>query len=256
MLETTEDNIAQQPLDARCSDVAHTARVAMLGQLASALAHELSQPLAAILRNAEAAEIMLRSATPDLTELRAIVADIHRDDRRASAVIERLRALLKRRQLDFQPIAVDELVQETSSLVRSGAAARRIALETMIPANLPRISGDRVHLSQVLLNLLLNGVDAAAALDRPGRSVTVTARVTATRSIEVAVTDSGPGISAPLLGRLFEPYFTTKPDGMGMGLAVSRMIVEAHGGRLWAENHEGAGATFRFTIPQAEGCDE
>ena len=230
-------------------ELAHAGRVTMLGQLASALAHELSQPLGAILRNIEAAEMMLDSESPDLEELRAIVADVHSADRRACDVIERLRALLKRRRLDLQPVALDSLVHEVSALVRPDAIAKRVTLECEVMSCLPRVRGDRVHLSQVLINLILNGVDAALSSSLPSRKVIIAARDNGQHTIEVAVTDSGAGIPAEHVDRVFEPFFTTKPGGMGMGLAVSRTIIEAHGGRLWAENNATGGATFRFTLP-------
>jgi two-component system sensor kinase FixL len=233
-------------------NLAHAGRVSMLGQLASALAHELSQPLAAILRNSEAAEMMLRGNSPDLEELRAIVADIHGDDQRAAEVISRLQTLLKRRHLDFEAISVDGLVRDVSSLVRPDAVAKRVTLEYAVEAGLPALSGDRVHLSQVLINLIINGMDAIASSEQPRGLVRVAARPAAERAVELSVIDSGTGIPPHMLSRLFEPFFTTKENGMGMGLAVSRTIVEAHGGRFWAENNPAGGATFRFTIPTVQ----
>ncbi len=237
------------------SNLAHAGRVSMLGQLASALAHELSQPLAAILRNSEAAEMMLRGEAPDLEELGAIIKDIHGDDRRAAEVIARMKNLLKRRHLDFESIAVDGLVRDVSTLVRPDAVAKRVTIECAIESGLPPVSGDRVHLSQVLINLIINGMDSIA--EAAGRSpgiVRVAARPGSEHAVELAVIDSGAGISPLTLPRLFEPFFTTKSHGMGMGLAVSRTIVEAHGGRFWAENNPGGGATFRFTIPAVEAA--
>jgi two-component system, LuxR family, sensor kinase FixL len=234
-------------------DLAHAGRVTMLGQLASALAHELSQPLAAILRNAESGEMILRTPSPDLEDLRAIMEDICRDDRRAGDIIDRLRGLLKRRRMEFQAIAVDGLVQEVGALVRSDAIAKQVSLEYAVASGLPRVSGDRVHLSQVLINLIVNGMDAIGHSARTRRVVGVAAKANAESLIEVAVTDSGSGIPKDVLNRLFEPFFTTKSGGMGMGLAVSRLIVEAHGGRLWAENNPTGGATFRFTVPAVAG---
>jgi two-component system sensor kinase FixL len=230
-------------------ELAHAGRVTMLGQLASALAHELSQPLGAILRNIEAAEMILGSESPDLEEIRAIVADVHSADRRACDVIERLRALLKRRRLDFQPVALESLVHEVSTLVGPDALEKRVTLQCDVTSGLPRVRGDRVHLSQVLINLILNGVDAALTSNEPIRKVIIAAHEGGRQTIEVAVTDSGTGILPEHVDRVFEPFFTTKPGGMGMGLAVSRTIIEAHGGRLWAENNVAGGATFRFTLP-------
>lgn len=232
-------------------DLAHAGRVTMLGQLASALAHELSQPLAAILRNAESGEMILRTASPDLEDLRAIMEDIRRDDRRAGDIIERLRALLKRRRMEFQTIAVEGLVQEVGGLVRPEAIAKHVSLEYAVASGLPNVMGDRVHLSQVLINLIVNGMDAIGQTAKTRRIVGVAAKAGAESLIELAVTDTGSGIPQDVINKLFQPFFTTKSGGMGMGLAVSRLIVEAHGGRLWAENNPAGGATFRFTVPAA-----
>lgn len=233
--------------------LAHSGRVSTLGQLASALAHELNQPLGAILRNAEAAELFLQDPVPDLEEVRAILGDIQRDDRRAGDVIDRLRAMLKRRDdLEASPIAVDGLLAEATGLARADAAARRVTIEIEAAPELPPIRGDRVHLQQVLLNLLLNAMDAVAAMPDAARRVCLRAGRNGGGTVEITVRDAGPGIAAGKLGEIFEPFFTTKAHGMGMGLAISRTIIEAHRGQIWAENNAGeAGATFRFTLPVA-----
>ena len=225
----------------------------MMGQLASALAHEINQPLGAILRNAEAAELFLDNASPDLDEIRAIVADIRKDDQRAGSVIDRMRGLLKRQPLDTRALDVGELVSEVRALVRADAAARQVKLEVNVPADLPLVRGDRVHLQQVLLNLILNGMDAIDGASRDNRRISITARLAAARTVEIAVSDTGSGIPRDKVPHVFESFFTTKPSGMGMGLPISRTIIEAHGGRIWAENNNnGGGATFRFTLPLAE----
>jgi len=234
-------------------ELAHASRVTMLGQLASSLAHELNQPLGAILRNVEAAELFLQSDKPDLDELRAIVADIHKDDQRAGDVIDRLRALLKRRQLDPRPVPLSELVDEVVALTRVASATRHVGIKIDVPRDLPLVRGDRIHLQQVLLNLLLNGIDALADVVDGERTLTVRARAAGGGFVEVALGDNGPGIPADTLARLFEPFFTTKQQGLGLGLPISRTIVEAHGGRIWAENNAGRGATFRFMLPVAKG---
>lgn len=234
-------------------EVMHAGRVTMLGQLASSLAHELNQPLGAILRNAEAAELFMKNESPDLDELRAIVADIRKDDQRAGDVIDRLRALLKRRQLDPRPVPLSELVDEVVMLTRVDSATRHVGVEIDLPRDLPLVRGDRIHLQQVLLNLLLNGMDALADVADGERLLTVRARSADGAFVEVAVGDNGQGIPADEVGQLFEPFFTTKPQGMGLGLPISRTIVEAHGGKIWVENNAERGTTFRFTLPVAKG---
>lgn len=233
------------------SELAHASRVSMMGQLASALAHELSQPLGAILRNTEAAELFLEHDPPDLDELRAIMADIRQDDQRAGGVIDRLRALLTRRSFAPRELSVSEELANVLALVRSDSTTRKVALETDVASDLPLVMGDPVHLQQVLLNLILNAMDAVADLPVARRKVAVRAQRHSESEVEVAVEDNGPGIAPERLGRLFEPFFTTKANGMGIGLSISHTIIEAHGGRIWAENNAGEGATFRFTLPLA-----
>lgn len=232
--------------------LAHTSRVSMMGQLVTALAHELHQPLGAILRNAEAAELFLEHDPPDLDELRAILADIRADDRRAREVIDRLRTLLKRRSIEPLVLSVIDVLSNLAALTRADAAARSIAMEIGSGAGLPPVMGDGVHLQQVLLNLVLNAMDAIDVADSKTRLITVRAECRCGKEVEVVVSDTGPGIASVELGLVFEPFFTTKTSGMGIGLSVSRTIIEAHGGRIWAENNAMGGATFRFTLPTEE----
>ena len=233
-------------------EIAHIDRVSMMGQLASSLAHEINQPLGAILRNAEAAELFMQDKSPDLDEIRAILADIRKDDQRAGGVIDRMRGLLKRQDLDGRPVDVEELVGGVAVLVHSDAVVRHIKLELSLADHLPPVLGDVVHLQQVLLNLIVNGMDALDAWNGDVRRVRVTAALEGPKTVEMAVSDSGPGIPAAQLKHIFDPFFTTKANGMGMGLAISRTIIEAHNGRLWAENLNDGGASFRFTLPIAE----
>lgn len=237
----------QQTMELR-DTLAHTGRVSLLGQLASALAHELSQPLGAILRNAEAAEIMLKQAAPDIEELRAIVDDILRDDQRAGGVINKLRSLLGKGELKLQPLDLPEIISDVLALLRSDATARHVRLDAVIEPGLTEIHGDRIHLQQVLLNLIVNAMDALADMSDTDRTVWVLARMINSATVEVRVCDNGPGIPDEKLGLLFEPFFTTKATGMGMGLPVSKTIIEAHNGKLTAENRPGGGACFCFTL--------
>jgi C4-dicarboxylate-specific signal transduction histidine kinase len=233
-------------------ELAHAGRVSTLAQLATGLAHELSQPLSAILRNAEAGALLLRTASPSLDDLNAILVDIRKDDERAGNVIDRMRRLLKRQTLAMEPLSVGSVVDDVVGLVRADAASRQVNLHLNIPVGLPQIRGDRVLLQQVLLNLVLNGMDALNGTQRRGRGVNVAARLESECLVEVAVSDDGPGIANWALANLFDPFFTTKPGGMGLGLPISRAIVEAHGGRLWAADNTGGGAVFCFTLPVAD----
>ncbi len=250
--DVTADKQAEQETQLLRQEVAHVGRISMIGQLASALAHEINQPLGAILRNAEAAELIMQDASPDLGEIREIVADIRKDDQRAGTVIDRMRGLLKRQPLDTRPLHVGELLGDVRLLVRADAVARQVKLEVDAPGDLPPVRGDRVHLQQVLLNLILNGMDALNGASREDRRISVSALLCGAHTIEIAVRDTGSGIPADKLGRVFDPFFTTKPNGLGMGLPISRTIIEAHGGRFWAENNNSGGATFHFTLPTAE----
>ncbi len=233
-------------------ELAHAGRVSMMGQLASALAHELNQPLGAILRNAEAAELFLQNKQPNLDEIREIISDIRRDDQRAGEVIDRLRSLLKRRDIESQPLSLNEVLGEVLELTRSDAGARSVRLEVSPEPGLPWVRGDRVHLQQVLINLIINGMDAVNETTLPDRKVLVSARRADPPFVEVQVSDTGPGIPADKLDHVFDPFYTTKAHGMGMGLPISRTIIEAHGGRITAENAEGGGALFSFTLRMDE----
>ncbi|MCE9657649.1 MAG: PAS domain-containing protein [Burkholderiales bacterium] len=247
---TARKNTEQEMLRLR-QDIAHVSRVSVMGQLASNLAHEINQPLGAILRNAEAATLILQKPAPDLQEIDAILEDIRNDDQRAGEVVDRMRTMLRRRELAMAPLDCGQVLGDVAALLRADAAARHVGLELAVPADLPAVRGDRVQIQQVLLNLILNAMDALDGLDDQSRFVAVTARRQETQGVEISVADSGPGIPADQLERIFEPFVTTKTQGIGMGLSISRGIVETHGGRLRAENNAGRGATFRFTLPLA-----
>jgi C4-dicarboxylate-specific signal transduction histidine kinase len=230
-------------------ELAHMNRVSAMSELAASIAHEINQPLAAILSNAQAAQRLLARTPPDLAEVRDALADIVDDDRRAGKVIQQIRAML--RKSDPQVIAQDlnELVREVVRLLASAALLQGATLSIKLAPSLPRACGDGIQLQQVLLNLIVNALDAVSRRPPDARLVVVQTRVAALGRVELSVTDSGEGIAEADIERVFEPFFTTKVQGLGMGLALSRTIVEAHGGRLWAERRPGEGATFRCALP-------
>jgi PAS domain S-box-containing protein len=251
VVDITERRHSEMELQRLRGQLAHAGRVSVMGQLAAAMAHELNQPLGAILSNAEAAELFLNQNPPALGELRDILTDIRKDDERAGEVIRRMRSLLRRQEMDRQPLAINPLVRDVHRLLSADAALRRVVIVTELAPGLPLIEGDRIHLQQVLLNLILNAMEAIDKAPNENRRVVVQTNRSENGAVAISVTDSGPGIEPGNLSRLFEPFFTTKQNGMGMGLAICQQIVAAHAGRLAAENHPAGGAVFRVTLPAA-----
>jgi C4-dicarboxylate-specific signal transduction histidine kinase len=229
-------------------DLAHLTRVSTLGELAASLAHELNQPLTAILSNVQAAQILLDRDSPDLAEVREILSEVVTDDERAGEIIRHLRSLFKKGQRERAPLDVNELIREVLRLLQNDVALRGASFRVDLGAGLPLVEGDRVQLQQVVLNLVVNGLDAMR--DRPPgeRHLTIRSSLDKTK-MQIEVADLGQGIPEADRERLFEPFYTTKPAGMGMGLAIARSIVEAHGGSLSVVNRPGVGATFRVLIP-------
>jgi C4-dicarboxylate-specific signal transduction histidine kinase len=243
------DRSAQIALDKAQAELAHVTRVTTLGQLTASIAHEVNQPLAAIIVNAEACLRWLDRATPDLDEARQAVEQIARDGHRADEVIRRVRALAKKTDTAKTALDVNEVVNEVIVLVRRELASRRVSLRMDLGPDLPLVVADRVQLQQVLLNLVINGIEAMQSVtDRP-RELVIRSRRDNAHQVLVAVADSGVGISAEHADRLFSAFFTTKSSGMGMGLSICRSIMEAHGGRLWATANVPHGATFQLTLP-------
>ena len=235
----------------RMAELAELNRRSTVGELSASIAHELTQPLSAISHNAEAAALILRAQSPDLSELRDIVAGITRDQRCATEVIKRLRNLLGKTPSETQEIDLSEAVREVFELLSASAAARHITLSTSLATQALHVSGDRIQLQQVILNLLLNGIDAIGGSEYGERKIIGRTGLVDDASAEVAIEDSGPGIPPEKAEQIFEPFFTTKPGGMGMGLSIARTIVESHRGRIWAENRREGGAMFRFRVPLA-----
>jgi C4-dicarboxylate-specific signal transduction histidine kinase len=227
-------------------------RVASIGELSAALAHELNQPLTAILSNAQAAQLFLARDDVDLEDIRDILRDIVTDDQRAGEVISRLRNLLKKSDFQPQELNVNELIGEVLKLMKHELTARAVRVVTEFTADLPSIVGDRVQLQQVLINLILNASDAMSRQAENARTLTLSSTRVEDSAVQISVTDTGSGIPRGDEEKVFEPYHTTKAHGLGLGLSLSRSIIRAHGGRMWAENRVAAGATFYFTIPEWE----
>ena len=237
--------------------LAHLARVAVVGELSGGLAHELSQPLTSILSNAQAAQQALARDCVDLVEVREILADIVAEDKRAGELIGRIRSLLKRQDSVKQSVDASALLQEVQLLVKSSLTSRLVTLNATLAPGLPEVLGDRIQLQQVLLNLLLNACDAVKECEPAGRHIDLDARADAEgQMLHVVVTDHGHGIAADGLERVFDAFFTTKPEGLGLGLAICRQIATAHGGRLWAEHNGERGAAFHLTLPAVDAMRE
>jgi signal transduction histidine kinase len=243
-----ELEIAQQR-----NQLTHLSRVNMLGELSGSIAHEISQPLTAILSNAHAAQLLLSRAEPDLKELREILKDIVADDQRAVEVIRRLRQLLKRGEVQSQPLSANEIVEDVYKLLRSELVARNVTVHFELASGLPVLRGDRVELQQVLINLVTNACDAMADMPKEARVLTIRTAPDSNDFVRISVCDAGPGIAEGKLEHVFEPFFTSKPNGLGLGLPVCRTIVNAHGGKLWAEHNSVRGATFHLLLPVTAG---
>ena len=232
----------------RMAELAHVNRFSTAGELTASIAHEINQPLGAILTNAETADAILNSPRPDIVELKGIVKDILQDDRRAGEVIRRMRSLLKKAPFEVKNIDLNDLVRETVEFLSALAIARKFELVSRITQNALPILGDRIQLQQVILNLVVNGIDAMKDTPTENRIISIrTSRVE--KFAELSVSDRGPGIPEDKLKKVFEPFYSSKSGGMGMGLSIARTIIEAHHGLIWAKNRDHGGASFRIRLP-------
>jgi C4-dicarboxylate-specific signal transduction histidine kinase len=235
------------------NDLTHLARVNTLGALSGSLAHELNQPLGIILSNAQAAQELLAQEPPDVAEVQAILADIVAADRRAGEIIVRLRTMLKRGEVSLQPVQLNQVIEEVLHLARADLIGRGVTVLSELAPGLPPIAGDRVHLQQLVLNLIFNAAEAMGAMAPETRRIHLQTMLYQDR-VRASVRDEGGGLPADV-ERLFKPFFTSKPEGLGLGLAICRSIVDAHHGRLWAEPHRERGAMFHFELPVAASSD-
>jgi PAS domain S-box-containing protein len=233
-------------------NLSHAARLAVVGELTGSIAHEINQPLGAILSNAEAAEILLETDAPPIGEVRNILADIRRDDLRASEVIRRVRGLLSKREPLMVPLDINDVAEEVLQLVSADARQRKIELTPQFGHELPCVQGDRVRVQQVLLNLIMNGLESMHDTPEDNRRLVVRTGPDEQAGARICVTDCGHGIPADRLSSIFESFVTTKEHGMGLGLSIARSIVSMHGGRIWASNNAHGGATFTFTLPATQ----
>jgi signal transduction histidine kinase len=239
----------------RMSELAHMNRYATAGELSSSIAHELNQPLGAILSNAETAELLLNSPSANLEELKEILADIRRDDQRANEVILRLRRLLKKAAVDFRNVDLNDTVREVLEFLEAHATEHDITLVKDLEPHGPRVKGDRIQLQQVIVNLVVNGMEAIGDSQQE-RQVTIRTHFVDGAWVELSVADTGAGIPLDKIDHVFDPFFTTKEHGMGMGLSIARTIVGAHSGRIWVENQVGGGAKFRVKLPSTTASQD
>jgi two-component system sensor kinase FixL len=251
--DITQRKQAEMELREQRAELAHVARISTMGELAASLAHELNQPLTAILSNAQAALRFLSSKPADIEEVREVLQDIVTDNNRAGEVIRRMRSLVKKETVEFSSVDVAGLIREVAALVHSDAILLNVKLAVEAADDLPAVRGDKVQLQQVVLNLLLNAFDAMKEYPAAERQVQLSVEHNDTGLIQTTVRDRGPGLSSDRLDKIFEPFYTTKGEGLGMGLSICRSIVKAHGGQLWAENNQERGVTFYFTLP-VDGC--
>ena len=230
-------------------ELAHASRLVTMGAFAASVTHELRQPLTAIRQNASVAAFLLDKSPAPVPELKETLADIRADEKRAALILDQMRQLIEKREVALQPVDAGELVSDVCRLMGIEASERHVTMSLELAPDLPRIAGDRVHLHQVLMNVMLNAFDAMSHVAEPMRSLVVRTERGERDTVDISVVDSGPGIADDDLHRLFDPFWTTKQKGIGVGLAISRTIVEAHGGRIWAENGADGGAVFRIRLP-------
>lgn len=243
---------AEEELRKVRADLAHVSRVTALGELAASIAHEVNQPLAAITTYGDACLRLLSATPPNMLKARDAVERIIGDSMRASEVIKRIRALMRKAGSEKTPLDVNEIIREVVSLTRGELRDNRIQLRLELARHVPHVLGDRVELQQVLLNLVLNGVEALSPVTGRARELLIDSRADGPDRVVIVVRDTGVGLSLEDASRIFDPFFTTKPGGLGIGLSISRTIIEAHGGRLRAVSNGSVGATLQLTLPTAQ----
>lgn len=248
-----EQKRAEDALQVARAELTRVARITTVGELTTSIAHEVNQPLAAVVANADACVAWLAHQTPNLDEARAAAERAVEGATRASGVIKRIRSLIHKAVPEREPVQLNELIRETADLVAGQAARGHVAISTNLMPGLPDVPGDRIQLQQVILNLMMNGIEAMSTVSGRKRELLVRSQRDESGCVSVVIEDTGVGISEEAMARLFEPFFTTRAQGIGMGLAISRSIIESHGGRLWAEPRVEHGSIFQFTLPIGGG---
>jgi signal transduction histidine kinase len=229
--------------------MAHMNRRVAMGELAASIAHELNQPLGAIYSNADAAHLMIGAVPPNLDEVAEILVDIKRDDKRASEVVARIRTMLRKSDVAAEEVDLNEAIAETINLLAFAASTHGVTVRTELEPDLPLVHADRVQIQQVIVNLMLNGMEAMREAREERQRLVIRSSRANEKEAEVSISDSGVGIPSEILPRIFDSFVSSKASGMGLGLSISRTIIEAHGGRIQAENLSAGGATFHFTVP-------
>ncbi|HEX7959709.1 MAG TPA: ATP-binding protein, partial [Terriglobales bacterium] len=247
-----ERELVEEALEEQRKQLAHVTRVATAGELSGALAHELSQPLAAILANAQAANHLLATHPENVCELREILADITTEDRQAVNIIDNLRSFMKEGQSQLERLAIENVVRDALALGRSTIEMSGVDVDIQIAAEIPRVRGDAIQLLQVLLNLIVNSCESMSSVPAPDRHLILRVARSDRAHVTIEIADHGVGLPQGSEDRIFEPFFTTKRKGMGLGLAICRSIATAHHGRLWATNNPNGGATFYLALPSEE----
>jgi signal transduction histidine kinase len=232
------------------ADLAHINRVSLLGELTASIAHEVNQPLAGVVNNVGACLRWLAGDPPNLEKAREAVSRIGRDGKRAGEIIARIRALTRRAATPQEKLDPNQTIQEVLALVRDEATRNRVSIQTQFADDLSPVAGDRVQVQQVVLNLVMNGIEAMSSVGERARELVITTRNIEPDQVQVTVEDSGMGLDANARDKIFDPFYTTKPGGMGMGLSICRSILQSHGGRLWATAKDGPGTMFHFTLPK------
>jgi len=250
-MDITERKRGEEALRNAEADLTRVARLTTMGELAASIAHEINQPLTGVVSSGNACLRWLANDRPNLDEARRAAERIVRDGHRAGDIIRSLRALAGKSGPEMTQLDINDMIREVVILMRSELNRHDVMLETELSGGLEPIMGDRVQLQQVILNLIMNAIEAMSAIMRQPRVLRVSSQIDGPGAALIAVEDSGPGLAPETMDRLFDPFFTTKPSGMGMGLSICRSIVDAHGGRLWASPQSPRGAVFQFTVPTA-----